>query len=101
MNEDGTINEYPNGNIMCCTEETHKVRSRRMFDIQEQTLRNGKKFWPIPTKLQYLYYFLGNDMNNWFRNRMFSASSSFGGRKKIIKLKSKKTKTKKKSNSKK
>ena len=75
------------GNIMCCTDPTH-ISGAKQF-VGKPELRG------LVTKLEYLYYFLGNDLNQWFHNSLFKNESSIpleaiGGKK------SKKTTIKKK-----
>ncbi len=73
------------GNIMCCTEDKHLEATRRLYGL------NRNK---TPSKLQFLYYFLGDNLTNWFNNSLFKPTLLEGGKKsknfknkKILKIK--------------
>lgn len=59
------------GNIMCCTDDIHIKTAREMYipRIEGESERNYLK--KTPTKLQFLHYFLGEDLSNWFNNSLF------------------------------
>jgi hypothetical protein len=75
------------GNIMCCTDPKH-ISGAKQF-VGKPEMRG------LVTKLEYLHYFLGRDLTQWFNNSLFKHELSMpleaiGGKK------SKKTTIKKK-----
>ncbi len=82
------------GNIMCCTDPEHINGAKAFVNTKG-----------MPTKLDFLYYFLGKKLSNWFNNSLFKPQLinplnsidliEGGKRKKTIKKKSTKKTTKK------
>ena len=52
------------GNIMCCTSPDNIKGAKMKFFGTYETRQ-------MPTKLQFLEYFLGPDLNQWFQNSLF------------------------------